>query len=285
MATIREKTTTFYEAKKVGEEGFKILNKSHEKCILYDTQGRRNSESLIDDEDELEYYYTIQYADGLPIAKISQGIYIGDYTHEMTSENIRIERYVGEDYGYIKHYDGDMLIYECDPGLTYEHKYGYDDKQRIIWRKSAIDDYGDIVDDIDDNFDSMLNENEDFNTDTNTGLDREVMINFELEEYIYQDDTLHQKIKYSCNPLSYEEFFEGEIGENEREVISAVEYKEVKEQNGDEQTVTVKEYNMLDGSLVSKTISIFDADNNILRKTYIPLEGIILVEETIYKYN
>lgn len=281
MKNINEEITTVYKAKRDGEDGFTIIEEWYDKHISY-INGQRWFASADSG------YGVIQYANGLPLAKIVHGIYIGNFTHKTTPENIRIESYEGEDECYIKHYDGDMLIYERDADLTYEHKYGYDDKQRIIWRKSAIDDYGDIVDDIDDNFDSMLNENGDFNTDTNTGLDREVMINFELEEYIYQDDTLHQKIKYSCNPSSYEEFFEGEIGENEREVISAVEYKEVKEQNGDEQTVIVKEYNMLDGSLVSKTISIFDADNNILRKTYIPLadlEGIIFVEETIYKYN
>lgn len=257
-AKIKKAITTCYSAEKVGDEDYKILEERYvcEHLISYDAQGRCKCETIIEEYPEYTTSASVYYKDGLPDCKWSEGWKIGAYTRETTPENLRIERYAGEDGSYTKKYYNDILVFERKEydGEADMIEYEYDDEERIVRKKIVHD-------------------------DINNGP------TFLIADYIFQDNMTMKEISYRCESPSIDDFFEGNYTKcNDVDEIVRTKYLE---EIGDEGICTFRLYDLKEDRILSKTISVYSiSSDNIIRKTQITFgqSTEAVVEETIYKY-
>ena len=268
MVNIREKVATSYNAERVGLEDYSLLEQMQICTTSYGADGKCTSVSYDrgDGESIWDGKSIIRYHDGLPSNKICNGIYVGEYTHKTTDENIRIETYQGDDRNHIREYDGEKLIFEHDPDYTNVHEYGYDENQRIIWHKIAITNYSGSIGGFDDDLDDedFFNEDGSFKSNANDCSQFIETIDYIHEEYIYQDDKLYKRVCYKCDAPSLLDFLNGDYTINDNEIVDEEKYVETEEVVGDERVVTVKSYRTKDNALNSKTISTYDDATNCI---------------------
>lgn len=280
---ILQEITTLYYADIAETEEYTLKDKSLKHSTTYDTQGKKISEWWQDcdpDGGTSLGCCGVSYENGLERIKMRDGLPMGEYTHEQTSENSRIVRYYGEDEQWERKYCGDLLVFEErieDYGEMGRGQrwceYEYDDEGRIILEKSAFSGFlineGELIEESEGNV---------------NGCRYEDYEDYDITEYIYQGGKLYKEIRYNCESPSVEDFFNGEYTKNEND-ITGYKYIESEEQNSDERVVVIKKYDMSNNTLLNKTICTYDSIyNRIIRKIQLFFGVESMVEETIYQY-